>query len=278
MKLIKLIPLIICFISIPTFANNYEIAVCDTCTISEMKNTAISMKKDNGSVEVQVADPSSGVVAAYRVISVSEPGFESVDIFSVEVREEVQSSALEAKAVLDSMAVSAKANQPIVDRAKSIYNFRFFDRVAVSRIPITVANSAREIALGSSSHLSVSQHLGPVSIEFSSGLTDVILSAIATYTVAVFEDGSIIILKGYPFSSIQWEPFGSFFIDENGDIIELGNASSGGSGGSAGGGGEGGNPGLLGTISLPWQGTGGGGGGTEWCFVQNDVVIVCWIE
>ncbi|WP_105181482.1 hypothetical protein [Pseudoalteromonas sp. T1lg21] len=229
-----------------------------------MQNQAFQHRALNKTVEVQVVNPENGNVSAFRVKSISEPGFETVDIFPAQIRNEVLVAAIEAKAELDSIKEKTNANPDLVTKARRLYDFPSYARLNLEKIPVTVVSSAREIALGNIHHIAVSQYLDD-QIGIPSNLKDLIVTLTLTYTITFFEDGSVMLFIPKPWSTIKWEVFGGTILDGNGNVLSI-------SGGSSSSGGSSNTSGSNGTSTIVIS------SGTEWCFVQQGHPTYCWME
>jgi len=258
---------------------DYSLVVCDACSDAEMQSRVKYEAIENRTVEVQVVNPSTGVVKAFKVLSISEPGFEDIDIYPAAVRSDVVSAASEAKGLIRSMRATAASNSDIIQRVQDIYPDAISNQVSLQLIPSSLVASAMDVTspLGeNAAHLS--QYLGTKIGTPSFSLVDLIMRNVVGVAIAVFDDGSIMLFIVDPLSTHRWKVFTDYKIDSDGKLRTISGALvTPGTASSSGGGSSGGSSGSSsGTVIGATGGGNSGHGGTGWCFVQTGQATYCW--
>lgn len=255
-------------------ASGYKLDVCDLCSSSKMRARAKSYGIVNRTVEVQVVNPSSGVVKAYKVRSIREPGFETIDIYPTSVRSDVAEGARQAKKRLITIRAKISLHSDILNKVKDLYPNASANQMSMHVIPGKVAPSAMVIThYTDADSIFTGQYLSQQIGTPTASIVDMILSRVLHMAIAVFSDGSIMVFYKSAWSSIQWRIMGDYKIDGQGRIRKVitgavvsPSTSTGSSGGD---------PGFVDGGSVTFSST---GAGTEWCFVQNGYTTYCWVE
>ena len=224
--------ILVFFTNVSFAGSDYKLAVCDSCNYSQMEAKAAKAYDGHQRKNIQVVDPTNGIVKGFYIKHESEPGFAYTNIDATSSKSEVVAAAIEAKAIIKKMKSSVSANEQLVERLRNMYPINLPSHLNLQIIPSSVGTSASNIKIGNLAHLALNDYLKQkIHIPISNQILGAIFASLNHAVISVFEaDGSILVLFT-KISTIRYEPVGGIYVDANGEVQVLG-ASSGSNTGS----------------------------------------------